>query len=202
MHIGNPCPQNCPRKIITTSLFDAGLKCMTKCFLRSRGEPRAGNAYADWVMDQSESYRKEGIKRLIAGATQDDCIIDSPGMRNLKASKWQLAVNLVVSAQNLESSLHAVERVQSQGRGKPTQFIPIRFVFSNKITRDDKLLMAFDALVLSEMLGREINLGRIIHGDRLCQAEGKNLAAGEGSAKTDPEDRSRCYPAILRLILF
>ena len=25
--------------------------------------------------------------------------------------------------------------------------------------------MAFDALVLSEMLGREISLGRIIHGD-------------------------------------
>ena len=76
MHIGNPRPQNCPQKILTTSLFDAGIKCMTKCFLRSQGEPRAGNGYADWVMGQNESYRKEGVKRLIAGATQDDCLID------------------------------------------------------------------------------------------------------------------------------
>ena len=70
MHIGNPCPQNCPQKIITISLFDAGLKCMTKCFLRSQGETGAGNGYADWVMSQIESYREEGIKRLIAGATR------------------------------------------------------------------------------------------------------------------------------------
>ena len=175
MHIGNPCPQNCPPKIITTSLFDAGLKCMTKCFLRSQDEPRAGNGYADWIMGQSESYRKEGVKRLVAGATQDGCLIDSPGMSNLKGSKWQLAVNLVVSAKNLESSLHAVVRVQSQGRDKPKQFIPIRFVFSNKITRDDKVLMAFDALVLSEMLGRGISLGRIIHGDNYTKLKLRTL---------------------------
>ena len=111
MHSGKPRPQDCQRNKITTSLFDAGLKCMTKCFLRSQGEARAGNGYADWVMGQGESYRKEGVKCLIAGATQDDCVIDSPEMENLKASKWQLAMNLVVNAQNLESSLHAVERV-------------------------------------------------------------------------------------------
>ena len=49
----------------------------------------------------------------------------------------------------LESRLHAVERVPSEGRGKPAQFIPIRFVFRNKLTKDDRLLLAFDALVLS-----------------------------------------------------
>jgi CRISPR/Cas system-associated exonuclease Cas4 (RecB family) len=65
----------------------------------------------------------------------------------------------------LESRLHAVERVASEGRGKPAQLIPIRFIFRNKLTRDDRLLMAFDALVLSELLGREVNLGKIIHGD-------------------------------------
>ena len=74
-------------------------------------------------------------------------------------------MNLAVSTQNLESSLHAVERFPSQGRGKPAQFIPVRFLFSNKLTRDDRVLIAFDALVLSEMLGRKVSFGRIIHGD-------------------------------------
>jgi hypothetical protein len=53
----------------------------------------------------------------------------------------------------------------SAGRGKPTQFIPIRFVFTNKLTKDDRLLLAFDSLVLSEALGRDIAVGQIIHGD-------------------------------------
>jgi CRISPR/Cas system-associated exonuclease Cas4 (RecB family) len=50
-------------------------------------------------------------------------------------------------------------------RGQPAQIIPIRFIFTNKLTRDDKLLLAFDAVVLSEMLGRRTDFGKIIHGD-------------------------------------
>ena len=68
-------------------------------------------------------------------------------------------------ARNLESSIHAVERIQSQKSRQTSEIIPIRFIFTNKLTSDDKILLSFDALVLSEMLGREISLGRIIHGD-------------------------------------
>jgi hypothetical protein len=40
---------NAPRRMkITTSLFEAGIKCLTKCFLRSIGKQGVGNAYADW----------------------------------------------------------------------------------------------------------------------------------------------------------
>ena len=78
-------------------------------------------------------------------------------------AKWRLATEYVVRAQNLESSLHAVERIPSEGRGKPAQFIPIRFVFNNKLSLDDKLLLAFDALVLSESVGQAVGRGKIIH---------------------------------------
>ena len=72
---------------------------------------------------------------------------------------------LTSAATTLESRLHAVERLASEGRGKAAQFIPVRFIFTNKLGKDDKLLLAFDAFLLSEMLGREIRLGKIIHGD-------------------------------------
>jgi predicted RecB family nuclease len=52
-----------------------------------------------------------------------------------------------------------------EGRGRPARFIPVRFVFFNKLTKDDRLLMAFDALVLSEVLGRKVEVGIINHGD-------------------------------------
>ena len=45
------------------------------------------------------------------------------------------------------------------------QFIPIRFIFTNKLSEDDKLLLAFDSFVLSEATGRDISFGKIIHGD-------------------------------------
>ena len=66
---------------------------------------------------------------------------------------------------NLESSIHAVERIQSQNSKEDSEIIPIRFIFTNKLTSGDKMLLAFDALVLSEMFRQEISVGRIIHGD-------------------------------------
>jgi len=80
----------------------------------------------------------------------------------------------------LETRLHAVERVPSEGRGKPAEFIPIRFVFTNKLGKDDKLLLAFDGYVLSESLGRAIAAGKIIHGDDHATLKVKTAAlAGE-----------------------
>jgi hypothetical protein len=38
-------------------------------------------------------------------------------------------------------------------------------VFRNKLNRDDKLLLAFDARVLSEELSREVGLGKIVYGE-------------------------------------
>ena len=65
----------------------------------------------------------------------------------------------------LKSELHAVQFVPAKGRGLSTQLIPIRFIFTNKIDKDDKLLLAFDAFVLSKSLDRQISFGKIIHGD-------------------------------------
>ena len=96
-------------------------------------------------------------------------MVISPDMKNFKAAKWRLAFSLAVLAQMdscaLESELHALERVPAEGRGKPAQLIPIRFVFTNKLGDDDKLVLAFDAFVLSRSLEREISLGKIVHGD-------------------------------------
>jgi predicted RecB family nuclease len=58
-----------------------------------------------------------------------------------------------------------VETRTRQGWGKSTRFVPIRFVFTNKLSKDDKLLLALDAFTLSKSLRREISIGKIVHGD-------------------------------------
>jgi predicted RecB family nuclease len=89
----------------------------------------------------------------------------SPSVDNLIAGRWRLATDTFAKTPHLESHIHAMERLPSEGRGKRTRFIAIRFVSTNKLGKDAKLLLAFDALVLSEMLGQEVSFGRIIHGD-------------------------------------
>ena len=150
---------------ITVHLFEAFLKCRTKCYLRSLGETGTENAYADWVRTQNALYYSDGIRRLVEGIPEDERVTGVAAAVSLKAAKWSLAVDFVARAQNLESILHAVERMPSKEQGQPAQFIPIRFIFANKLTIQDKLLAAFDALILSEMLGSEVLYGKVIHGD-------------------------------------
>ena len=72
---------------ITPNLFEAYLKCPTKCFLQARGETAAGNAYADWLGAQNASYRCEQSQRLTHGATSDKCVTGLRAAGNLKSAK-------------------------------------------------------------------------------------------------------------------
>jgi hypothetical protein len=112
---------------ITASLFEAFLKCPTKCYLRSVGETGSGNAYADWVKTRNESYHADGTRRLSAGIPPSEKLMAPPPAANLKAAGWTLAVDVTATAKNLETTIHALDRVTSDGQGQTAQFIPIRF---------------------------------------------------------------------------
>ena len=150
---------------ITSKLFEAYLKCPTKCFLRSRGEAGAGNEYADWVPAQTEFYRYDRIKDLKYIAARDGRITTAALTEDPRVTEREYAFDLVARAANLESHIHFIERIPPKDPDKPAQFVPTRFIYTNKINKDDKLLLGFDALVLFEILGREVLFSKIIHGD-------------------------------------
>ncbi|MCF7847236.1 MAG: IS66 family transposase [Kiritimatiellales bacterium] len=174
---------------ITPNLFEAFLKCETKCWLRASGESPSGNTYAEWVQTQGESYREAQVKRLLLETLEGECLV-SPSVKEMKGGKWRLAVKVAAQEPEchppvhteeeggneaedkpqqkcmVESHIHAIERVPPDDKGKAVQCIPIRFIFINKLGKDDKLMLAFDAHALSKSLKRSIGLGKIIHGDK------------------------------------
>ena len=151
--------------IVSSQLFEDYIECATKCWLRSRAEPAAGNVYAEWARAQNEAYRQDALKKLLAVLPEGDRVIRPPISKSSKDATWRIAIDVPLRTNELESRLHAVERIASEGRGSTTQFIPYRFEFTNKLTRQQKLLVAFDMLVLSEAVGRAVILGKIMHGD-------------------------------------
>ena len=157
--------------IVSSDIFEAYLLCSSKCWFRLSGEDTAGNMYSQWLRSQNQSYRKEALKRLLESVHKADSIVAPSQLLNIRNAKWKLAADFVVRKENIEASVHAIERLSSDK--KPGQLIPIRFTSSNKLTRGDKLLLAFDALVLSEAFKHEISHGKIIYGDRYSQSKVK-----------------------------
>jgi predicted RecB family nuclease len=154
-----------PRVIISSSLFEAYLECPTKCWLRSRGEPNTGNAYAEWARLQNETHFENGLKQLLETFPESDRAMGPPIFDHAEEATWRLAIDVRLQTDGLESRPHAVERMAPVGRGRSVQFIPYRFQFANKLAKNDKLSLAFDALVLSRTVGREVSIGKIVHGN-------------------------------------
>ena len=61
---------------------------------------------------------------------------------------------------------HGIERLPSEGPRKPIKFAPIRFALKNELDNEERMMLAFDGLVLSEILNRPVVEGKIIHGDK------------------------------------
>jgi|SRR6266567_5684501 len=70
----------------TFPLFDAFLKCPTKCYLRSTGQAGTGNAYAEWVRAQNDAYQSETAKGLIERVADTEGAVASPAAEDLKTS--------------------------------------------------------------------------------------------------------------------
>jgi predicted RecB family nuclease len=150
---------------ISSNLFEAYLHCATKCWLLSRGEAGLNNKYTEWMREKNQAYRVDATLRISSNRQKKDYVAAPSVAVNFKSVLWKLASEVTVSIKELESCIHAVERIPSEDQGSTSQFLPIRFVANNKVINFDKLLIAFDAHILSETLNHEIIYGKIIHGD-------------------------------------
>ena len=68
-----------------------------------------------------------------------------PVPKTPKDATWFLAIDVLWGTREFETILQAFERIPSEGRGRHAQFIPYRFEFANKLAKEHKLLLAFDA---------------------------------------------------------
>jgi hypothetical protein len=104
---------------VTSNLFEAYLQCPTKCFLLAIGETETGNEYADWVQTQKDAYQREGSRHLAQGLAPDECVTSPGDAKKAISANWRLAIDFTAVAQNLESTIHLVERVPSGERDRP-----------------------------------------------------------------------------------
>ena len=117
---------------ITSYIFAAYLKCPTKCWLQSIQEPSLDNSCAKHTQPH-DIYREAQIRQLLSTTPKSECMI-SPSADSLRTGNWRLATGVLARTPNLEAHLDAVQHMPSEGRRTSGQFIPYRFVPTNKLS--------------------------------------------------------------------
>ncbi len=151
--------------IITARLVEAYLLCKTKCYLLARDQGGTKSDYSEWKMEQLQSYRDSVLAMRPKIFAQWKQCVELPDFSGLSLAEKGIVSDFVVRSPSLESRLQAVEIVPPKGGAGKPHIRPVRFSYSNKLGRNEKLLAVFDALVLSEMLGRKYSGAKIIFGE-------------------------------------
>lgn len=88
----------------------------------------------------------------------------TPDLRSLKDRHYHLVLDYVVAESEINVRLDALVLSRVKRDKLDCPYIPVRFVPSEKLSTDDKLMLAFDAVALSTVFGTTPRVGRIIHG--------------------------------------
>jgi predicted RecB family nuclease len=150
--------------LISEDIFQAFLRCETKSYLKFLGSTGDQREFTDWERNLGEDYKQQCCIQLRSNFREDECCVGTLLPQALENNIYRLVIDCAVHAQESQSHIHAIEQLTSPGKTKHHTYIPMRFVPSEKITKHDKLLLAFDALVFSTAFGKAPLFGKIIHG--------------------------------------
>lgn len=158
-------------RMITHKIFQAFLNCHTKAFLRSSGADGDQGDFVNWQRKSSEAYKLKCSVDLAQHLKEDECLSDASFSDARKNANCRLVMNCFVEGRELRSTLDALECGTAPMKGEEIDYIPIRFVPAEKITIQDKLLLAFDALAIYSACSKMPPFGKITYGSKQVTIE-------------------------------
>jgi Transposase IS66 family len=134
---------------ITQNIFEAFLQCPTKAYLIAHDS--AAQHTSPEPCRVNELYRREGLARLCAELPADQTHFGVLTPEALTQRSHQLICECSLVVGHLETRLQGL---RSPHRGKHKHdggHVPIRFILSEKVSTADKRILAFDAVVFSQV---------------------------------------------------
>lgn len=154
---------------ITETIFWAHLQCQTKSYLKAAGAVGEQRAFSEWEGKLVEDFQRAFCLQLRLNYA-DDAYMVGCSLSQALDKQCSLVFDCTVQTHELQSSIPLLERVPSSATAPHNLYIPVRFLPREKLTPHDKLLLAFDALVLSVAMSQAPPFGKIIHGSAYAVA--------------------------------
>jgi len=150
---------------ISDGLFLDYLQCKHKAYLKQTGKIGVKHDWEKYQESRDEKYRQ----RARAYFEQNHQMVPNPPANmafvEIRKQKLSAATDISINNDNYNLTLDAIE-IPSQSSSRSPIYDPVIFSPHTKITKQDKLLLAFHAIALSCEQKAESSSGTIIHGDR------------------------------------
>lgn len=156
---------------ITNQLFSDFRRCEYKAYLRLAGETGYHSEFEGMVRKLSQDYRVRAIEHILQHYSPNDITMKSIPLTVLMEKKYSFAIDVTHSNNDIAIHFDALMALESSQNMDTPIYIPVLFRYEEKITKDQKSLLAFCASVLAAQQGFEPPFGRIIHGSRFSSSK-------------------------------
>jgi predicted RecB family nuclease len=151
--------------MITDETFDAHLRCGRKAFLKVTGALGEQHDIERIRTDLDRAYSRRALESYLARYSEGDIVRSPPLLEAAVEAGPRIIVDATATVGNVQSRVRLMERVEYQGEKAVAAYAPVMFVRNDKITQQDKLLLAFQAHALTTVLGALPAEARIVHGE-------------------------------------
>jgi predicted RecB family nuclease len=159
--------------LITDDIFQAFLQCETKAHLKLSGAAGDQRVFPEWERHRVEAYKRHYHLHVRPDCHEDECLVGVALPHDLSPSLWRYVIDCRAQTPALQSHIHLLERCTSAGQTSHHPYIPVRLIPREKLTPQDKLVLAFDALALAAATGHAPPVGKIIYGGVYAVAQVK-----------------------------
>ena len=151
---------------ITDAIFAAFLQSETKAYLFREGATDTRSDVDPWQLRLARTFKDSATEWLRSSVSDNECFVGMPPARILKQGLYRIILDPLMETSELHSHPDALWLMRSDLETSGALYSPVRFIRHEKLSTIDKLMLAFDAIVLACVTGSIPRSGKLIHGSQ------------------------------------
>src|SRR5262249_43041423 len=138
------------------------LSCRRKAFFKQAGQVGEPADIERVQLQLDRCFTRTALDRFLSQQAESEVLREPPTLETAIQSRPRFIVGATAQAGNLSARLELLERLDD-GVEKPL-YAPVLFLRNHKVTKNDRLLLAFQALALSLVQDGMPEVAKIVSG--------------------------------------
>lgn len=150
---------------ITNDLFSSYVRCKYKAVLKAGRKIGIISNYEKFQMEKESEFKAKAVRKIIEQYGESQVLYNrSYDLSELHHSK-PILLGVEINYQDIQIQVDALENLRAKSGFESFGYIPILFIYKNKIGKEEKLLLAFLAYALGKAQRIKIQYGKFLHGE-------------------------------------
>jgi len=153
---------------ISNDLFHDFLHCKYKAYLKITGKCGQKSDYEIIDFQLSADYRRRATDHLLQSRASAEICKSPPDLPKALRQRHAIVTDGYATVDDTSVHFDALLLAAPRPASSSSSYIPVLFSRDQKMSKDDGLLVAFCGLALERLLGRPVDVGRVIHGEQFA----------------------------------